>query len=369
MSGSPQPRDALLRLTPYVPAHGATKAARPMRLSANESALGASPKVAEYLATALGDLQIYPQMQSAQLHQAIAERYGVQEEMILSSNGSDELIALLAQAYLGPGDEAIYTQYGFLVFPQVITVAGATSVIAADEGRTVSVDNILAAVSDKTKIIFLANPNNPTATLISEAEVRRLHAGLRSDVILVLDFAYSEYAPGEMDYAVQMVEANQNVVMLRTFSKLHGLAALRLGWGIFPSDILGILGAIRGPFSVNALAAGAGAVALADTEFQERNIAHNLKWRTQLRHRFLDMGLAADESQANFLLVHFEGHNGPSAEQADGFLRSHDILARGMAGYGLPDALRFSFSTDEDMEKLTEVMRQLLASSRANRGL
>ena len=359
---TPQPRKALQQLDPYVPAHGLSGAERPMRLSANESALGASPKVLEMFARGLSDLQIYPQMQSEKLHQALSDRYGVRAEGLLTSNGSDELIALLAQAYLDVGDEAVITQYGFLVFPQVVQVAGATSVVAADDGYTVSVDNILACVSARTKIVFLANPNNPTATLISEAEVRRLHHALPSDVILVLDFAYSEYAPGEMDYAIKMVEENQNVVMLRTFSKLHGLAALRLGWGYFPTDILGVMGAIRGPFSVNSLAAQAGAIAVADTAFQDENIAHNLKWRSQLRDRFLEMGLRVEESQANFLLVHFDGHNGPSAAQTEAYLRSHHILVRGMTGYGLPEALRLSFSSDEDMEKLSLLMRDFMVA-------
>ena len=189
-----------------------------------------------------------------------------------------------------------------------------------------------------------------------------MHHALPSDVILVLDFAYSEYAPGEMDYAIKMVEENQNVVMLRTFSKLHGLAALRLGWGYFPTDILGVMGAIRGPFSVNSLAAQAGAIAVADTAFQDENIAHNLKWRSQLRDRFLEMGLRVEESQANFLLVHFDGHNGPSAAQTEAYLRSHHILVRGMTGYGLPEALRLSFSSDEDMEKLSLLMRDFMVA-------
>ena len=292
MTVTPSPKKAVASLVSYRPALGKSANKDLIRLSANESALGWAPKVEEALRKMPFQLNHYDVPQSAELHNAIAKRYALEAERILSANGSDELIGLICTAYLEDGDEAIHTQYGFLVFPQATTIAGGVPVVAADEGLTASVDNILAAVTERTKIIFLANPNNPTGTLLSEAEVRRLHAGLPSHVILVLDWAYAEYVADGMSYGALMVETFENVVMFRTFSKMHGLAAQRLGWGYFPSKIRDVLASIRPPFSINTIANVMGIAAIEDRAFQDKSFAHNQKWQREFPKRMAEIGLS-----------------------------------------------------------------------------
>lgn len=357
---SPKPRSAIESLVSYRPAFGKPPAGRPIRLSANESALGCSPRVAEALASQPPEFSRYPEPQDFHLISDIAARYQLQAERILLSNGSDEMIYLLCQGYLEAGDEAIHTQYGFLVFPQSISTVGARPVVAPDDGMIVSVDAILAAVTDKTKMVFLANPNNPTGTMLSEDEVKRLHAGLPERVILVLDLAYSEFLGEAMDYAAGMVESAENVVMLRTFSKLHGLASVRLGWGYFPPDILAVLQSIRGPFSVNQLAVLAGRAAIGDRDFQEQSRLHNDRWLPLLMDRLSELGLKVHPSVANFFLIQFDGHNGPTADQALEFFRERGILLRDMVPYGLPDCLRMSIGTDAEMEQVIQTFADLM---------
>ncbi len=360
---SPKPRPAIESLVSYQPAFGKPPAGRPIRLSANEGALGCSPHVAEALKNTDLQLSRYPEPQDYHLITDIAERYQLEAERILLSNGSDELIYLLCQAYLDPGDEAIHTQYGFLVFSQSISVAGATPVVAPDDGMTVSVDAILAAVTERTKMVFLANPNNPTGTMIDEAEVRRLQAGLPEGVLLVLDLAYSEFMGNAMDYAADMVENSENTVMLRTFSKLHGLASVRLGWGYFPPEILAVLRSIRGPFSVNQIAVLAGRAAIADRDFQQRSSDHNNRWIPEVTSRLAELGLTVHPTVANFFLVQFDGHNGPRADQALEFFRQQGILLRDMIPYGLPDCLRMSIGTDTEMEQVIACFADLMSDS------
>ena len=358
----PSPKQAVRSLVSYRPALGKPKDVTPIRLSANEGALGWSPRVEAALRDTAFRLNHYGQPQSADLHAAIAKRYGLEANRILTSNGSDELIGLICLAYLEPGDEAIYTQYGFLVFPQATTIAGGVPVKVADEGLTASVDNILAAVTERTKIVFLANPNNPTGTMISEEEVKRLHQGLPEHVILVLDWAYAEYVTGEMSYGARMVETAENVVMFRTFSKMHGLAAQRLGWGYFPDAIRDVLASIRPPFSINSVAVTLGIAAIEDEAFQQQSIAHNQKWMAALPTRLGAIGINVMPSVTNFVLLHFDGHNGPDSQTALAFLADHNILLRDMNPYGLSDYLRMSVGTDAEMEeviaRLTELMMQ-----------
>ena len=360
MTVTPSPKKAVASLVSYRPALGKSANKDLIRLSANESALGWAPKVEEALRKMPFQLNHYDVPQSSELHNAIAKRYGLEAERILSANGSDELIGLICTAYLEDGDEAIHTQYGFLVFPQATTIAGGVPVVAADEGLTASVDNILAAVTERTKIIFLANPNNPTGTLLSEAEVRRLHAGLPSHVILVLDWAYAEYVADGMSYGARMVEAFENVVMFRTFSKMHGLAAQRLGWGYFPSKIRDVLASIRPPFSINTIANVMGIAAIEDRAFQDKSFAHNQKWQSEFPKRMAEIGLSVNETHANFFLIDFSGHNVPSAKQAVQFMSDKGILLREMVPYKLDDYLRISIGTDEEMEIVLSAFQELM---------
>ena len=348
---SPEPKRAIQSLVSYRPEVAALPEGRIIRLSVNEGALGPSPKAQEALASLGAELHRYPQQIDHDLVTAIAEAEGLNPGMILPSNGSDELIGLLATAYLEEGDEAIHTQYGFLVFPQAIRIAGGVPVVADDDGLTVSVDNILASVTEKTRLIFVANPNNPTGTMVPRDDIERLIAQVPGHVIIVLDSAYAEYVDADdADYTngADLVEHHDNVVMLRTFSKIYGLGALRLGWGYFPPAILAVLASIRGPFSVNSAAATAGAAAMRDRAFIEQNLDHNKVWLPRMQESIRQAGFEALPSCVNFFLIRFSADD--EAAAAHDFMRMRGILLRGMKPYGLPDCLRMSLGTEEEME-------------------
>jgi len=357
------PKKAIADLVSYRPEVKASPSGRQIRLSVNEGALGPSPKAKEALASVAETLHRYPAQISADLVQAIAERFDLKPELILPSNGSDELIGLLATAYLNDGDEAIYTQYGFLVFPQSIRIAGGIPVRVDDDALTVSIDNIINAVTEKTRLIFLANPNNPTGTMITKAEVERLIASVPSSVIIVLDSAYSEYiAHDDEDYTdgAAYVERHDNVVMLRTFSKMFGLGALRLGWGYFPPEIFAVLASIRGPFSVNAAAAAAGTAAVQDRAFFEKSLAHNDKYMPLMQASIEQAGFKVMPSRANFFLIKFA--HAEEAAAAHSFMATRGIQLRGMIPYGLPEYLRMSLGDDEEMEITAAAFKDFAAT-------
>ena len=357
---SPLPIKAIRSLVSYRPEVAALPPGRIIRLSVNEGALGPSPEAVAALSQITPTMHRYPEQIDNELVAALAEVFDLRPELILPSNGSDELIGLLATAYLEDGDEAIYTQYGFLVFPQAIRIAGGVPVIAEDDGLTVSVDNIIAALTERTKLIFLANPNNPTGTMISKAEIEKLIAAVPKNVIIVLDSAYAEYVPAEDDTytsGAEYVEAHDNVVMLRTFSKIFGLGSLRLGWGYFPKDILAALASIRGPFSVNAAAATAGRAAVLDRAFFARSLAHNTEWMTRIQESIRQAGFEPLPSAANFFLIRFA--DADTAAAALEFLRQRGILLRNMVPYGLPDCLRMSLGDAEEMEITAAAFKDL----------
>ena len=357
----PQPKQAIASMLSYRPSFGAASAGRLIRLSANEGALGCSPKALEAVQNTAIDPARYPAIQDHLLNEAIAARYQLEASRILTSNGSDELISLLTMAYLEPGDEVVMSEYAFLVIPQATQIAGGISVKAPDVDMTVSVDNLLAAVSARTKMLFLVNPNNPTGTLISMQEVTRLHENLPPHILLVLDWAYAEYLEdGFSDAAARMVEENNNVVMTRTFSKLHGLAGLRLGWAYCPPEILTTLASIRGPFSVNQAAVLAGIAGVQDIEFQAKSFVHNRKWMAVLPDFLAQLGLEVLPSQTNFILMRFDPEKGVTATEAEQFFSSRNILLRAMGTYGLNDYLRMSIGTNEEMEIVKDAFIALM---------
>jgi histidinol-phosphate aminotransferase len=357
----PQPKAAIRTLLSYRPSFGEAKQGRLIRLSANEGALGASPHVHKVLRPDWMEPHRYPEVQDQHLNSAIAERYGLDSSRVLSSNGSDELISLITMAYLEPGDEVVMSQYAFLVIPQATRIAGGKVVKADDVDMVTSVDNLLGAVTHKTKIVFLVNPNNPTGTLISMDEVRRLHANLPSHILLVLDWAYAEYLDQSFSSeAARMVEQADNVVMTRTFSKLHGLAGLRLGWAYCSPDLLTTLASIRGPFSVNQVAFRAGIAAVQDKEFQQKSVAHNDKWIAAMVPFLAQLGLEVVPSSTNFILFRFDSEIGPSAQQASDFFAAQNILLRTMEPYGLSDCLRMSIGTNEEMAIVKEAFLRLM---------
>lgn len=358
MSKFPQPQPGLLSIAPYVPGKSAVKkGVESVKLSANESPLGASPKAVEAYLSVAGQLAIYPDGRATKLRQALAEVHGLNADQLVIGAGSDELLHLLAQTYLGEGDEAIVTEFGFLVYPIVTLGAGATPVVVKDHDYTVDVDAILAAVTGKTKIVWLANPNNPTGTYLPDAEVRRLHASLRSDILLVVDNAYAEYAVAEdyTDGAALAAEA-QNVVMVRTFSKM-GLAGARVGWMYACPAIVDAVDRLRGPFNVSAPAQAAAEAAVRDVAFTQQLSAHNAQWRDWLSVELASNAVRVLPSQGNFILVLFDETEGCSAAGAFEYLAEHGLIVREMGGYGVSNGLRISVGSEEVMHKLADVLR------------
>tara|TARA_R110002072_G_scaffold46427_1_gene128492 strand:+ start:1510 stop:2598 length:1089 start_codon:yes stop_codon:yes gene_type:complete len=358
---TPVPQPAILTISPYV--GGKSKAGenqKVAKLSSNESPLGPSPKAVEAIRAAAVAAHRYPDGVAHELIEAIAQVHGLDASRIVCGNGSDEIISLLNTAYVGPGDEVLFSEYGFLMYAISAKVAGATPVKAPEVDRTVSVDNLLAAVTDRTKIVFLANPNNPTGTYLPHAEVERLRAHLRDDILLVLDAAYAEYVSNN-DYSAgaKLVEAHDNVVMTRTFSKIYGLAALRLGWAYCPPAIIDVLQRVRGPFNVNSLAQAGGVEAVRDQAHIETARRHNDKWLPILTQAFRGMGLGVTPSVGNFLLIDFED-SGKTAAEAESYLAERGLLLRSVAGYGLATCLRMSIGLDDENHAVTEALRDFL---------
>jgi histidinol-phosphate aminotransferase len=357
----PEPKPGVMDIMAYVPGReSAPGAAKVWKLSSNETPLGASPAAIEAAKKVLARAEIYPDGSSHALRDAIAAAHGLNPANIMCTNGSDEALGLLAQAYLRPGDEGIFTEHGFLVYRIYIQAAGAVPVAVKEKDERADVDAILAAVTEKTRIVFLANPNNPTGTYIPFEEVRRLHAGLPKHVLLVLDAAYAEYVRrNDYEAGVELVAANENVVMARTFSKIHGLAGLRIGWLYAPAHILDALNRIRGPFNVNAAAIAAGAAAIGDRAHVEKAAAHNDKWLRWVSDEFAKLGLRVTPSVGNFVLVHFDG-SGKSAAEADEFLIARGFILRRVASYGFPNALRMTIGSEEANRGVVAALEELL---------
>ena len=356
----PTPRPGVLDIAAYVPGGSSVPAGVKLhKLSANETPLGPSPRAREAAADVLVHLEDYPDGSSSKLREAIARRHGLNPDRIVCGNGSDELLGLVAQCYLGPGDEAIHTEHGFLVYPIAIRAAGATAVVAPETNLTTDVDAILERVTERTRVVFLANPNNPTGTYVPHEEVRRLRSGLRDDILLVLDAAYAEYVRRN-DYSpgLELVSDTANTVMTRTFSKIHGLAALRVGWLYGPEGVVDALNRVRGPFNVNAAAIAAATAALEDTGHVDKAVAHNEEWRDWTVREVEALGLTVTPSVGNFVLIHFpEGR----AAEADAYLTARGYVLRRVAGYGLPDALRMSIGTEEANRGTVETLKAFLS--------
>jgi len=346
LSPRPRPRPEIMAIDAYVPGKSGAPGMAVHKLSSNESPLGPSPKAIEAFRDEAGNLALYPDGSAHALRAAIAAQQGLDAEHIICGNGSDELISLLAHVYLSPGDEGLYSQYGFLEYPIVIRAAGAVPVVAPEDRFTASVEGLLAKVTARTRMIFLANPNNPTGTYLPFKEVKRLQAAMPSDALLVLDAAYAEYVQ-KNDYAagVELVSSCENVVMLRTFSKIHGLASLRLGWAYAPAAVVEALNRVRGPFNVNGAALAAGRAAIEDRAHVAAAVAHNSHWLPWVSERIGAMGLEAVPSVGNFVLVRFPGDR-CSAAAADAYLTARGFILRAVAAYGLPDCLRMTIGTE-----------------------
>jgi histidinol-phosphate aminotransferase len=345
----PQPRPGVLEIDPYVPGKSAAPGvSRVFKLSSNETPLGPSPKAIAAFRAVADHLQDYPDGAATGLRQAIGRAFGLDPERIVCGAGSDDLLNLLADAYLRDGDEAIYTTHGFLVYPIAALGSGAKPIAAAEKNFTADVDAMLAAVSERTRIVFLANPNNPTGTYVPFDEIKRLHRALPANVLLVLDAAYAEYVRrNDYESGIELVATSDNVVMCRTFSKIYGLAALRLGWMYGPGHVVDAINRIRGPFNVNAAAMAAGIAAIEDGAHVEAARAHNDRWLAWLTDEIRRLGLAVTPSVANFVLIHFSEAKGRTAEDANAFLLQRGLILRRVAAYHLPHALRMTVGTEE----------------------
>jgi len=358
----PEPRAGVLEIEPYVPGSNATpQGATVFKLSSNETPLGPSPDaVCAYHETA-GDLAVYPDGSGAALRAVIGRAYALNPALIVCGAGSDELLNLLAHAFLGPGDEAIHTVHGFLVFRTATLSAGGRPVAVPESNYTADVDAILSAVTPRTKIVFLANPNNPTGTYLSFDEIKRLRRHLATEVLLVLDAAYAEYVRCD-DYksGIELVGSADNVVMCRTFSKIYGLAALRLGWLYGPAHVVDALNRIRGPFNVSQPAIAAGVAAMTDVAHTEAAARHNARWLPWLAQEIGKLGLTATPSVGNFLLIHFPSSPSCSAAEADAFLRLRGLILRRLEPYGLPNALRLSVGTREANHRVVSSLQTFM---------
>jgi len=352
----PVPQPGILKIAPYVPGRSdAPEGVKLVKLSANESPLGASPRAVEAMVTQAGRMHIYPEGSSRELRMALGEVHGISPDRIVCGFGSDDILHLLAQVYLGEGDEALMSQYGFNVYPIITRGASAEIIMVPEADYRADVDRMLATVTERTKVVFLANPNNPTGTYLPVAEVERLHAGLRPDILFVLDSAYAEYVTAS-DYSVgiDLVDKSENVVMVRTFSKM-GIAGERVGWMYGPPHIVDAVNRIRGPFNVSLSGQAAAAAAARDVEFTARLRDHNARWREWLTFALSGNAIRVPPSQGNFVLALFE--NIETSKAAFAALRDKGLMVREMHGYGIPEGLRISIGLEEHMRAVVEVLK------------
>ena len=360
----PMPKPGILDIHAYVPGKAKAEGVEnPVKLSANENILGSSDKAREAYAASAGELHVYPDSRTTILRTAIAERYGLEPERLIFGCGSDEVFALLNQTFLEPGDNIVQGEFAFAACAIVAHPCHAQVEIAREPGYIIDLEEILKVVDERTRLVFLANPGNPTGTWIPFSEVRRLHEALPPSVVLVLDGAYSEFVTDPafsdgLDYARQQA----NVVVTHTFSKLHGLAALRVGWGYGPAELIAAMDRIRLPFNTSIPAQRAAVAALADAEFQERSVELVERWRPWLEQQLGGLGLdVVRPSAANFVLVGFPKVRGRTAVEAEAFLAARGLLVRGVTNYGLPDHLRITIGLEEHNRAVIAGLSEFLA--------
>ncbi len=359
---TPAPRPGILSIEPYVGGKSSLPGkARPIKLSSNESAIGPSPRAIAAYEKLSRQLHRYPDGGATELRAALAKRFGLDAARVVCGAGSDELIALLARAYAGHGDEVLYSQYGFVMYPIAALGAGATPVKAPEREYRADVDALLAHASEKTKICFLANPNNPTGTFVTPGELERLRAGLPAHTLLVIDAAYAEYvARNDYSSGQELVAGCDNVVMTRTFSKIFALGGLRLGWAYCPPSVADVLNRIRGPFNISSAAQAAGVAALDDLAHSDASRAHNDIWLPWLAGELAALGLKAPPSAGNFVLVEFPADGAKTAAAANAFLNARGIIPRAVANYGLSNHLRITIGLEDEMRAVVAALAEFL---------
>ncbi len=350
----PVPQPGILEIELYQ--GGASRAegvANPVKLSSNENPFGPSEAARAAFRATADSLHRYPSSDHASLRQAIGRVHGIDPDRIICGVGSDEIFTFLCYAYAGPGCEVIHTRHGFALHRISALAAGATPVEVAERDRTVDVDAILAALTPRTRIVFIANPGNPTGTLLPQDEIARLADGLPPRCILVLDGAYAEFADG-YDGGAALATARPNVFMTRTFSKLYGLGGMRVGWGYGARDIIDVLNRIRGPFNLGAPQLAAAEAALGDRAHVDFCLAENARMRAWLTSALRDLDLSVDDSHANFVLARFATPQ--EAEAAEARLRAEGLLVRKVANYNIPEGLRITVGDESSCRRVVEVL-------------
>ena len=349
---NPRPRDGILDINPYKGGNnGSVENVDIINLASNESAYGPSPKVIDAYRDMFDDIHHYPDGSSFILRDAISKRYKINFDNILCGSGSDDLIDVLIRCFAGNGDEVLYSQYGFLMYKIVAKAAGAVPVPAKEYNFRTDIESILSKVSKKTKVVIIANPNNPTGSYLTLLELEYLCRELRKDILIIIDAAYAEYLSTD-DYSsgISLVDRFQNVVMTRTFSKLYGLAALRIGWLYGPNEIIEVVNRVRLPFNVNSIAQLAGSIAIKDEDYENFVRSKNSEHLPVLTSGLRNLGYEVFPSAANFVLVNF--FSALKASAAFNYLKSKNILVRNISAYGLPEFLRISVGKFDDIEKL-----------------
>ena len=358
-----KPVPGILDISPYIggraEAQGAT---RVFKLSSNESPLGPSPHALEAFKASGASLHLYPESSAADLRRAIGEAFGLNPDRIVCGNGSDELLHLLPQIYCAPGDEVLHSAHGFIVYPIVARAASAIPVAVPEPDLRTDIDGMLARATDKTKIVFVTNPNNPTGSYNTAAELRRLRNGLPKECLLVIDAAYADYVErNDFESGIELVATTENTVMTRTFSKIHGLAALRVGWAYAPASVIDTLNRVRGPFNVSTAAQAAAIAAIRDKAHAAAAKAHNTKWLSWLTGEIAATGLKVSPSVGNFLLIEFPSTGSKTAAEADKFLLRHGIILRAVGAYGLPNCLRLSVGAEEGNRAAVAALEEFMA--------
>jgi histidinol-phosphate aminotransferase len=346
-------------IAPYVGGESKAGAGRIIKLSSNESAFGPSPKAMKAITDMAQKIHRYPDGGCIELRAALGKKNNIHPDNIVCGSGSDEIIAFLCTAFVGQGDEVLYNRHGFLMYGISAQVNGGKAVLAPEQNLRADVDALLAAVAPKTKILFIANPNNPTGSYLPKSDIRRLREKLPAHIILVLDAAYAEFVTAD-DYSAghELVDEFDNIVVTRTFSKIYGMGGVRLGWGHCSTKITDVLNRVRGPFNVSSIAQVAGIAALDDDEFVARAIAHNTQWMNWSTETLSALGLTVYPSVGNFFLVDFETPD--KAEACRLFMKDRGILVRQMGAYGLGQCLRISIGTGEEMELACAAIKEYL---------
>ena len=358
----PEPRPGVLNIPVYEGGKSEISGnSGVVRLASNEAGLGPCSSAIEAFNSGSSDLHRYPPGAADRLRAAIAGVHGLDEERIICGAGSDELLCLLCRAYAGPDDEVIHTQHGFLMYAIYANSVGAAPISVPERNLTADVDAILDAVTPRTRVVFLANPNNPTGTYLPEKEINRLRSGLREDIVLAIDSAYAEFVDvDDYESGINLASSTPNTVMMRTFSKIYGLAALRIGWAFGPKAIVDAMGRLRSPFNVTSSAQLAAIAAVRDQAYVDKVRKHTLKWRDIALQRLRGLGLKVGHTHANFVLPEFPATPGKTAADADNFLQSQGILVRRVENYGLPNHLRITIGDDADMNRVLDALSEFM---------